>query len=110
MPMGCINVAELPTPSAWPAAVPPELLPPASVETARVAITIVRMRLLTLSTTKRLPRLSTATPVGEEKSAMLPMPSARPLAVPELPPPASVDTAPAAMTMARTQLLLRSET
>ena len=98
-------------PLARPAAFPPVLPPPANVETALVAMTIARIRLLFLSVTKREPAPSRATPVGALKRATVPMPLVLPAAVPMLlPPPASVVTCLVEMTIIRILLFLVSAT
>ena len=92
MPVGLAKVDALPTPFALP-----ELLLPARVETAPVATMMERMILLPESATKTRPDPSTATPVGLPKEALLPTP----FALPQLPLPARVETAPVATTMER---------
>src|SRR6266496_4340483 len=88
-PLGCLNVAAVPVPSALPAV--PAV--PASVVTTPEAMTIRRMVWLFLSATYRLvPLLSTARTWGRLNSAAAPVPSALP-AVPAV--PARVLTTPA---------------
>ena len=83
-PLGLLNRALEPGPSA-----PPAAPVPASVVTAPPG-EILRMRLLPVCATITLPLQSTATPVGEEIAAPAPVPSANDCE----PSPASVATTP----------------
>src|SRR6266704_1231145 len=104
-PLGPLNVAAVPVPSALPAA--PVVLPARVVTTAE-AMTILRMLLPLRAATYRLvPLLSMAKPPGLLNVAAAPVPSAPPL-VPAV--PASVVTTPVAMTIRRMVWLVRSAT
>src|SRR6266581_3734058 len=105
-PLGPLNVAAVPVPSALPAA--PVVLPARVVTTAE-AMTIRRMVWLVLSATYRLvPLLSMARPVGRLNRAAVPVPSTLP-AVPAVL-PARVVTTPVAMTIRRMLLPPRVDT
>ena len=91
MPIGRQNVAETPTPSARPVALPPTIPPPASVVTVKLTNEIRRITLLPLSVQyNALVFESKESPLGRLNSAAVPMPSARPAFVPFAPPPVSV--------------------
>ena len=104
-PEGSLNVAALPTPSALPEA-SPELPPPASVVTARVFISISRMRLFDISATNMLPEPSTAKPRGPKNAEEVPIPFVK-KSVPVSPPrpPTNAVTAPVVMSILRIMLL-----
>src|SRR6266699_7815 len=90
-PLGPLNVAAVPMPSALPDAL---VVLPARMLTRPEEMTIRRMVLLLLSATYRLvPLLSMARPIGRLNRAAVPMPSALPDAPVVL--PARVVTTPA---------------
>src|SRR5256885_2003838 len=99
-PYGPLNVADAPGPSTEPATLgrPAILLTwpaaPANVETTPAEV-ILRMVEFVASTTKTLPLLSTATPVGKLNRAAVPVPSVEPN-TPDV--PAKVETTPAGVT------------
>ena len=95
MPLGWFNTADVPAPSAQPAAPLPAI-----VVTTPVGVTR-RMRLFPESVTKRFPTEFMAIPRGKLKLAPAPVPSTH---APTLPLPASVVTPPAGVTL-RTRLL-----
>ena len=110
--LGLLNIAALPTPFRYPAAVAAGPPPPASVVTALLETATIRMRLLLLSAMYKTPPLSSsAAPAGLLNLAALPAPSEKPAAVPPaLPPPASVLTAALEIATARMRLLAESAT
>ena len=97
-PAGNLNFAEVPTPFMKPCELP------ASVVTSLLR-EMRRMRLFVASDTIKLPDMSTAMPVGCQKRAEVPFPSAEPCVVP----PANVATVLFGK-MTRMQLLLVSDT
>src|SRR4051812_4347658 len=101
MPLGKLNLATLPTPSA----LPEENAAPANVVTTPPGM-ILRIVLLLESATYSVPVVSTVIPEGLANRAALPVPSTWP----ELPAtPASVLTTPAGV-IVRIVLLLESAT
>jgi len=82
------------------------LTPPTSVSTTPVAGTTERILKLFASPTSTLPTPSRAAPMGLEKAAPVPAPSYAPGG----PNPATDETAPVAMTSARSRLLWVSHT